>query len=119
MDIGDLPELASGFVSLLLLPTLGVVGLMHKRAIPVLGWTLVAWGVLGAVALATGHTLMWSQGRFLRIWALGLGLGAAFLFVALLNRDKRVKPWIRLGLALLTLAVFARSLYEFVTRYAA
>ena len=117
MDIGHLPELASGFVSLLLLPTLGVVGLMNRRAIPLLGWTLFAWAVLGGVALWTHHTWLWSQGRFLRGWALGLGLGTAFLFVAVLNQDRRVKPWIRLALALLTVAVFARSLLEFVRRY--
>ena len=118
MDIGHLPELASGFVSLLLLPTLGVVGLLHKRAIPVLAWTLAAWAVAGGLALWTHHTLKWSENRFLRVWALGLGLGAAFLLIAMLNRDKRLKPWIRLALALLTVAVFARSLFEFVQRYA-
>lgn len=118
MDIGHLPELASGFVSLLLLPTLGVIGLMHKRAIPVLRWTLVGWLVLGGIALASGQTLLWSRGRFLRGWALGLALGAAFLAIAMLNRDRRVAPWIKLALGTLTVVVFARSLYEFVARYA-
>ncbi|NOT29994.1 MAG: hypothetical protein HOP15_06045 [Planctomycetes bacterium] len=117
MDIGDLPELASGFVSLLLLPTLGVVGLMHRRAIPVLAWTLVAWLVLGALALWTEHTLEWSRERFLRGWLLGLGLGAVILLIAVLKQDRRVKPWIRLVLALVTMAVFTRSLLEFVDRY--
>ncbi len=118
MDIGNLPELASGFVSLLLLPTLGVVGLMHRRAIPVLAWTLAAWVALGGLALWTRHTLTWSPSHFRRGWLIGLGLGAAFLAIALLNQDRRVKPWIRLALALLTVAVFARSLLEFVGRYA-
>jgi hypothetical protein len=118
MDIGDLPELASGFVSLLLLPTLGVVGLLHRRALPLLGWTLVAWLVLGALGAWTGHTGPWSRERFLHGWLLGAGLGAAFLGIALLNQDRRVKPWIRFGLALLTVAVFARSLLEFVRRFA-
>ena len=118
MDIGDLPELASGFVSLLLLPTLGVVGLMHRKAIPVLAWTLAGWAVLGAVGLWSNQTLLWSRRNFQRGWLLGMGLGAAFLLIARLNQDKRLKPWIRLGLACLTVAVFARSLYEFVQRYA-
>mgnify|MGYP001455944038 CR=1 FL=1 len=117
MDIGDLPELASGFVSLLLLPTLGVLGLMHRRAIPVLAWTLVAWLVLGAFGLWTERTLAWSRERFLRVWLLGLVLGAAFLLIAMLKQDRRVKPWIRLVLALVTMAVFARSLLDFVARY--
>ncbi len=117
MDIGHLPELASGFVSLLLLPTLGVIGLMHRRAIPVLAWTLVAWIVLGAFGWWSGNTLYWSRELFLRGWLLGIGLGGAFLLIAALNQDRRVKPWIRRALALLTLAVFARSLMEFVERY--
>ena len=117
MDIGHLPELASGFVSLLLLPTLGVVGLMHRRAIPWLAWTLVGWIALGALAWWTDHTLKWTRERFLRGWLLGIGLGAAFLLVAVANHDRRLKPWIRLGLALLTMAVFARSLFEFVRIY--
>lgn len=118
MDLEDLPELTSGFVTLLLLPTLGVIGLMHRRALQVLAWTLVAWAVLGGLALYTHHTLAWSERRFLRGWLLGLGLGAAFLLVALLHADKRVKPWIRSGLALLTVVVFVRSLFEFLQRYA-
>ena len=118
MDIGDLPELASGFVSLLLLPTLGVTGLMHRRAVPVLGWTLVAWLVCGAIALWTHYTWKWSENRFMHGWALGLGLGSAFLFIAALNRDKRIAPWIRLGLALVTVTVFVRSLIQFLEHYA-
>jgi len=118
MDLGDLPELTSGFVTLLLLPTLGVIGLMNRRAIPVLVWTMVAWTLVGALALYTHHTLAWNERRFLRGWMLGMGLGAAFLLVARLHADKRVKPWIRTGLALLTVIVFARSLYEFMQRYA-
>jgi len=118
MDIGDLPELASGFVSLLLLPTLGVVGLMHKRAVPVLGWTLLAWLVVGGIAVGLHHTWTWSENLFLRGWAFGLALGTAFLLVAVLHRDKRVAPWIRLGLAFLTMAVFVRSLLQFLQRYA-
>ena len=118
MDIGNLPELASGFVSLLLLPTLGVVGLMHRRAVQVLGWTLLTWLVLGTVALWTHYTWKWSENRFMQGWVLGLGLGAAFFLIALLYRDERVAPWIRFALALVTIAVFLRSLMEFVQHYA-
>jgi hypothetical protein len=118
MDAGRLPELVSGFVSLLLLPALGVIGLMHRRAIPVLRWTLAGWAVLGGLALLTGHTAGWSESAFRRTWLLGLGLGAAFLLVALAHRDRRIAPWIRLALAAMTVAVFVRSLWEFVGRYA-
>ena len=118
MAIDPLPELASGFVTLLLLPTLGVLGLMQKRAIPVLAWTLVAWGVLGGIALYTHHTLEWSQRRFLHGWLLGLGLGSVFLLIAWLRNNPRIAPWLKLGLALVTVAVFARSLLQFLQRYA-
>jgi hypothetical protein len=117
MDIGNLPELASGFVSLLLLPTLGVVGLMHKRAVKVLGWTVVGWLVLGAIALWTHYTWKWSENRFMHGWVLGLGLGSAFLLIAALYQDKRVAPWIRFGLALLTVVVFVRSLVQFLAHF--
>jgi hypothetical protein len=62
MEPSQLPSLGRDFVLLLLLPTLGVLGLMHKRAVPVLRWTLVAWLALGIGALLTGNTLGWSPG---------------------------------------------------------
>jgi hypothetical protein len=118
MDIVNLPELASGFVSLLLLPTLGVLGLLQKRAIPVLAWTLGIWAVAGGIALYTHETLGWSENRFLRTWVLGLGLGSTFLAIAWLRTHKKVAPWLKLLLALVTVAVFVRSLGEFLKRYA-
>jgi hypothetical protein len=116
--MGGLDGLLRDFVGFLLLPTLGVIGLLDRRAIPVLRWTLFAWVVLGGLGLATGHTLSWSQGRFLRLWALGIGLGAAFLAIAVARRDRRVRPWLRAALALLTLAAFARALFVYLERHA-
>jgi peptidoglycan/LPS O-acetylase OafA/YrhL len=118
MDVDHLPELASGFVTLLLLPTLGVLGLMQRRAIPVLAWTLVAWALGGAAALYWHYTFTWSENRFLHGWVMGLGLGTAFLAVAMLRNNPKVAPWLKLVLALVTIAVFARSLLEFLERYA-
>ncbi len=118
MGASQLPELGRDFVALLLLPTLGLLGLMHRRAIPVLRWTLVGWVVFGAGALLTGHTFTWSTGRFVRVWLLGVLLGAAFLAIAVLRNNRRLKPWLRLGLALLTLLAFARALMVFLSRHA-
>lgn len=118
MGASQLPELGRDFVALLLLPTLGVIGLMHRRAIPVLRWTLVGWVAFGAGALLSGHTFTWSQGRFLRLWLLGAALGAAFLAIAVLRTDRRVKPWLRAALALLTLFAFARAMLVFLERHA-
>jgi hypothetical protein len=118
MDLSDLQEFANGFVTLLLLPTLGVLGLMQKRAIPLLAWTLVGWTLLGGAALYTHHTFQWSQNRFLHGWLVGIGLGSVFLVIALLRNNPRVAPWLKLALALVTLAVFAQSLLQFLERYA-
>lgn len=115
-DLENLPELASGFVTLLLLPTLGVLGLLQKRAIPVLAWTLAVWLVAGAGALYAHETLGWSENRFLRTWL--LGLGTTFLTIAWLRTHKKVAPWLKLVLACLTVAIFVRSLGEFLKRYA-
>jgi hypothetical protein len=114
----ELNSLGRDFFVLLLLPTLGVLGLMHRRAIPVLRWTLIAWVAFGVVALASGHTLGWSSGQFLRRWLLGVALGAAFLAIAVLRTNRRVKPWLKIGLALLTLLAFARALMVFLERHA-
>ena len=65
-----------------------------------------------------GDLVDYAQRAFLRGWLIGLGLGGAFLIVALASRDRRIKPWIRLALAALTVAAFARALWEFVARYA-
>lgn len=116
--MGGIDGVLRDFLGLLLLPTLGVIGLMDRRAIPVLRWTLIAWIVLGGLALATGNTWSWNPDRFLRLWALGIGLGAAFLAIAVARRDRRVRPWLRAALALLTLAAFARALLVFLERHA-
>ncbi len=113
-----LPEIATGFVTLLLLPLLGVVGLLQKRAIPFLAWTLAAWAAFGAWALLSEHTFAWSRERFLRGWLVGLALGAAFLLIAWLRTRPAVKPWIKVALSALTVAAFVRALFEFVQRYA-
>ena len=117
MDIDRLSAIAGGFVTLLLLPSLGVVGLMQKRAIPVLAWTLVGWTAVGAYALYTHQTWSWSENRFLHGWLLGLGLGSAFLLIAWVRNHPRVAPWVKIGLALVTLAVFAFRLLKFLESY--
>ena len=114
----NLPDIASNFVTLLLLPTLGVLGLLQKRAIPVLAWALGLWAAFGGWALFTHHTFEWGEQRFLRGWLLGLGLGGAFLFVAWMRNQPRVAPWVKICLGLVTVTVFARALYVFVSRYA-
>jgi len=115
--VDSFSEVAIRFVTLLLLPTLGVLGLLEKRAIPVLSWTLVLWGVVGGWALWAEHTFGVGERSFRRGWIVGLGLGSAFLFVAWLREQPRVAAWLKLVLGGLTVAVFVRALFLFVARY--
>lgn len=90
MDPERLAALVSDVVGLLLVPTLGVLGLMDRRSALVLRWTRC--GSQAALALATGRTIAWSQGRFLRVWLAGTALGAAFLGVEWLRRKRAGLP---------------------------
>ncbi len=116
-----LPEIVVAFVTLLLLPTLGVLGLLEKRAIPVLAWTLGIWAAIGAwVILAEPRLpfLDWGEKRFLHTWVFGLCLGGTFLVIAWLRSQPRVANWLKLVLGVVTVTVFLRSLYAFVMSYA-
>lgn len=108
----------TGFFALLFLPLLGVLGLMGKRAEPLLLAVLFAWAAFGAFGLASGTTLGESPERFLRSWLLGLALCGAFLLVAHLRRKRRVAGWIKLGMATVTLAVFLRALWQYLGQHA-
>lgn len=118
METDALHSLGRDFFVLLLLPTLGVLGLMNRRALPLLRWTLAGWVAFGLLALLSGRTFGWGTDLFLRRWLLGVALGAAFLAVATLRNHRRVKPWLKVGLALLTLLAFARALLLFFERHA-
>ncbi|HVS17318.1 MAG TPA: hypothetical protein VMT18_01870 [Planctomycetota bacterium] len=51
------------------------------------------------------------------MWLLGIALGAAFLAIAVLRNDRRLKLWLRIALGQLTLFAFARALLVFVDRH--
>jgi hypothetical protein len=111
-------DLLTGFFALLFLPLLGVLGLMGKRAEPLLIAVLFAWTAFGAIGLASGYRLGESRERFLQSWLLGLALCGAFLLVAHLRRKRRIAAWVKLGMAVVTLAVFLRALSQYVGQHA-
>jgi hypothetical protein len=107
-----------GFVTLLLFPLLGLLGLLKKRAIPALAITVGIWTVVGAIVLASGVPLGVNRARFRHDWLLGMVLGVAFLFVAWLRTRRKVSRWLKIAMAVITLAVFVRALADFLTDYA-
>jgi hypothetical protein len=116
--VTDLPTLAIGFVSLLLLPALGVAGLFKQKVAPVLGGVVFLWLLGGAWALSTGWHAGLTEARFLRLWLMGLILGGGLYLVARLREKRRTWKWVRLILTLLTIAVFVRALISFIHTYA-
>jgi hypothetical protein len=115
--MNELAALAIGFVSLLLLPALGVAGLFKQRIAPVLGVLMFLWLLGGVWALSTGWHAGLTEARFLRLWLVGLTLGGGLLLVARLREKRRTWRWVRLALAALTVIVFVRALMEFLKTY--
>jgi len=107
-----------GFVSLLLLPALGVAGLFRQKVTPVLSALLFAWLLGGVWALSTGWNAGLPAQRFLKLWLLGLVLGGGLLFIARLREKRRTWMWVRLVLGAMTVIVFIRALMEYVHTFA-
>jgi hypothetical protein len=122
------PELASlgqwtfGFVSLLLLPVLGVLALTRRRASPSLTIAAAVWAGFGAVVVIAGPPA-WLVGTagartFWLRWTVGLFLLVAITVVARLRERKKTRAWIQFALALLAVFTFARGLWLFLDRFA-
>jgi hypothetical protein len=109
---------ALGFVTILLFPLLGVLGLLKDRAIPWLACSLAAWTAAGAALIYSRVDLPIGRQRLLDVWLLGVALGATFLAVAWLRKQRRVSRWVKLAMGVLTLCVFAKALLDFVRLYA-
>ena len=107
-----------GFLSLLLLPALGVAGMVRQRVTPWLGAAVFGWLLFGGWALSAERSFGLPPERFLRLWLAGLVLGGGLLFVARLREKRRTWRWIRAAMALATLAVFARALVAYLNTYA-
>jgi len=116
--VDHLLPLAIGFVSLLLLPALGVAGLVKSKVTPVLSVAVFAWLLAGVWALSTGWHAGLPEGRFLRLWMAGLTLGAGLLFVARLRERRKTWRWVRFVMVALTLFVFVKALLAWLDTYA-
>ena len=115
--MNELAALLIGFVSLLLLPALGVAGLFKQKVTPVLGGVVFLWLLGGVWALSAGWHAGLTEARFLRLWLLGLTLGGGLYLVARLREKRKTWKWIRLALAVVTVAVFVRALISFLQTY--
>ncbi len=115
--MSDPVPLVIGFVSLLLLPALGVAGLFKQKLTPVLSAMLFAWLMGGAWALSTGWHAGLQEQAFLRLWLVGLVLGGGFLFIARLREKRRTWKWVRLALGAMTVIVFVRAVMAYVSTY--
>jgi len=115
--VDHLLPLVVGFVSLLLLPALGVAGLLKQKVTPVLSAAVFAWLLGGVWALCAGWTAGLSEGRFLRLWMIGLTLGGGLLFVARLRERRKTWRWVRFVMTALTLAVFVKALMSYLATY--
>jgi hypothetical protein len=115
--LDDLATPVIGFASLLLLPALGVAALLRQRVTPWLQGAVFVWLLGGVWALSSGWTAGYTEERFLRLWLLGLVLGGGLLLVAHLRERRRTWRWIRLAMALATLAVFVRALLAWLRTY--
>lgn len=114
----SLVDLAIGFVTLLLLPLLGVLAMLRKRAIPWLVATLAIWILLGAWAVRSPLFADVPFERRVRTYWVGVALGTAFILIAWLRTRRRVARWVKLALGAFTLAAFARALWSFLHSYA-
>ncbi|TAJ03102.1 MAG: hypothetical protein EPO68_17675 [Planctomycetota bacterium] len=120
--MASLGQWTFGFVSLLLLPVLGVLALTKRRASPGLSFASAAWAAFGAVVFVAGPPA-WLVGTagartFWLRWAVGLFLLLAITAVARLRERKKSRVWIELGLALMAVLAFARGLWLFLDRFA-
>jgi hypothetical protein len=115
--VDDPLALLIGFVSLLLLPSLGLAGLFKQRVTPVLSVVVFVWLLGGAWALTTSWSAGLSAERFLRLWLVGLTLGAGLLFVARLRERRKTWRWVRFAMAAMTVAVFAKALLAYIATY--
>lgn len=109
--------LVVGFVSLLLLPSLGVAGLFRQKVTPILSGLVFLWLLGGAWALSTGWNAGLGDARFLRLWLVGLTLGGGLLLVARLREKRKTWRLIRLVMAVMTVAVFVRALMSYLHTY--
>lgn len=107
-----------GFFTLLLLPFLGVMGLLRRRAVPWLAAFAALWAGGGFVALQALERESPDRAPLERAWRVGTFLSLAFLGTAWLVRRKAVARWLKLAFAVAAVLGFLRALYLYLNAYA-
>ncbi|HUR26577.1 MAG TPA: hypothetical protein VM509_00205 [Planctomycetota bacterium] len=114
----DAWQVIFGFVTLLVFPLLGLLAMMKQRASPSLLAAVLAWSVLGALALL----LSWHPGatreQFTHSWLVGVALGGGFLAIDWLRTRRKIARWLKILIGAITIAVFVKALVDFLHRYA-
>jgi hypothetical protein len=105
------------FFTLLVFPLLAVLGTFKKRASPLLWTVVIAWILAGAFALGFEWYPGISRTDFLHGYLVGTALGLGFLAVDWLRSRREVAKWLKLAAGVLTLAVFAKALNDFLGLY--
>jgi hypothetical protein len=116
--VDDAWQVIFGFVTLLVFPLLGLLGMLKQRASPSLLAAVLAWSVLGALALL----LRWHPGatraEFTHGWLVGVALGGGFLAIDWLRTRRKIARWLKVLIGAITIAVFAKALADFLQIYA-
>jgi peptidoglycan/LPS O-acetylase OafA/YrhL len=99
------------------MPFLGILGLLKRRAHPWLLGTLAAWTLAGAWLLLAGPVPPAERSRWTRAYFVGIVLGLLFLAIDKLRRKRAVARWLKIALALLTIAAFVKALMLFAAAY--
>jgi hypothetical protein len=107
-----------GFFTLLLLPFLGIMGLLRKRAVPWLAAFAVLWTCGGFLALQSLERASPDRAPLERAWRVGTFLALAFLGTAWLVRRRSVARWLKFAFATAAVVGFLRALYLYVNAYA-
>lgn len=107
-----------GFFTLLLLPFLGVMSLLKRRAVPWLAWFALCWGAGGWLYLRSLTQDTPEREPLERAWRVGAALAGAFLVTAWVVGRPRVARGLKLLFAVLAVLTFLRALYLYVNAYA-
>ena len=111
------PQAIFGFVTLLVFPLLGLLAMLKKRASPLLWTTVILWFALGGLALWIAWYPGLTREEFKHDWLIGCALGAAFLAVDWLRTRRKIAKWLKVTIGVITIAVFAKALHDFLLRY--
>lgn len=125
------------FGSMVIIPFLGVIGVLGALKVRVSGYLavlLVVWGILGLILIAGGITPMnkydivrpdeqkaWLASEFVgvvrRLWIFGLGFGLPLLLISWLHENRSISPIVRVVDGLISVGAFLFTSGKFICLY--